>query len=463
MTNSTLFPSLLPEAFECFTALERSIKEAVPLNRIQYHRLSVSIRTVWEGLTKSRDERDSHYLSQAESVSAYMHYFFPWNLYRFTRLFSGLEIKLGDAGVAVDLGSGPLTVITALWIAKPELRSKKITFYAVDRSSHIMEAGLAVLERLAVDMTKQPLAWKIIRVKERFGAKIKEKADFVSAAFVINELSQKNRMPFSEQGKALAYTLKGYVKETGSIMLLDAGTPRSSGMLSSIREALINYDFKIASPCPHDLPCPMPGPFKSGLVEHSYDEDDDDDEKSQIRERRHTFSRGDMSNQKIPGASGGFKKKTPWCHFIFDTQNAPAWLTTLSDKAGLPKESAALSFVYLVNTNTKIDAGKPDLKVAKAESQEADTCAVRIVSETFPLPDRAKGTYACTELGYSLVANYTREDLHPGIMLHLVKPSAQSRDRKSGAVLFTYGKPFVRENTVNTENETIYKKNKKPY
>ena len=83
------------------------------------------------------------------------------------------------------------------------------------------------------------------------------------------------------------------------------GVPLAGRFVSLMRDSLMRLDFMPASPCPHEGVCPF------------------------------------------AGLRGG-----KWCHFVFDTADAPKALHALSDEAGLSKDRAALSFVYAVSVIT---------------------------------------------------------------------------------------------------------------
>ena len=98
-----------------------------------------------------------------------------WNLIRLTKLFSNINfdsVNLSDGDFCLDIGSGPLTVVTALWLTRPELRSKKITWYCLDISKEVLSLGenifLSVAAKTLSD-SEEELPWKIIRVKGSFG------------------------------------------------------------------------------------------------------------------------------------------------------------------------------------------------------------------------------------------------------------------------------------------------------
>lgn len=106
-----------------------------------------AIKNLSHQLTDDRNSRRLGYMNEAGYISAYISYFMWWNLVRMTRLFANLPKKAFEPllnpenPVAIDVGSGTLTVVSALWLARPELRSKKITWYCMDLSQSALSAG----------------------------------------------------------------------------------------------------------------------------------------------------------------------------------------------------------------------------------------------------------------------------------------------------------------------------------
>jgi len=182
-----------------------------------------------------------------------------------------------------------------------------------------------------------------------------------------------------------------------------------------------------------------------------------------------------------------------WCHFVFDTADAPAALLKLSDEADLPKDRAALSFVFskraafesdteiAIEEPAAITAGGPGATADSAESSEssdsADTAAVpaakavkgakaapvsasfasdtvnrlsgmftglrvRITSDPIKLPDFYTGRYGCSELGMVMItgtyqaADYLKE-CNSGSLIEVPMPDKRSpeRDYKTGAII----------------------------
>jgi hypothetical protein len=144
-----------------------------------------------------------------------------------------------------------------------------------------------------------------------------------------------------------------------------------------------------------------------------------------------SLNRGGSTNR---AGSGGKEK---WCHFAFDTDDAPAKLHSLSVAAGIPKERAVLSFL-LAGGDTQ--GATPDNRIA-----------VRVISDTFPvqniggrLNDHTArfGRYACSAAGSVLITGSAEEmaSTPAGTLLRLALPAGEKRDPKSGALIF---EPFA--------------------
>ena len=329
---------------ENFDDILQNIK---PLSSKQLYQLPNLIKELSHQLTDERSSRHNGYMNQTVMLTAYSRYFMWWNLFRLTNLFRGFPKNcfdfLKDDDYCLDLGSGPLTIPVALWLSRPELRKKKLTWYCTDISQTALSLGeeiyLSVVAKTLTNETEtQP--WKIIRVKGELGTEIRNKASFVTCANMFNELYYDTAKPLEEQAKKYTNTLISYATEKSMILVVEPAFPRSSRFISLTRDALIRKKFSIISPCPHTKECCMDG-----------------------------------------------RKGGKWCHFVLDTSFAPKKLHKLSDKAGLPKDRASLSFVFAQNF----------------EEIQNDELKIRVVSDMIKLPQNAIGRYACSRLGLTLV------------------------------------------------------------
>ncbi|MBQ0051131.1 MAG: hypothetical protein KBT11_03595 [Treponema sp.] len=386
-----------------------------------------AIKNLSHQLTDERGNRRIGYMNDAGFISAYISYFMWWNLVRLTRLFSNLPksaFELEDGSVALDIGSGPLTVPIALWLARPELRSKKITWYCMDLSQTALSAGedlylsiaaktiAAGKESSEANQNNEDLqnensinTWRIIRVKGPLGTSIKEKADLVTCGNVFNEIVQRNEMPTDFLAKKYSGDLISYMeKETEkkqTLLLIEPGDPHSARFVSLMRDAFIRRDFIPVAPCTHTAECPMAGRTHGKAV-------------------------------------NSYGKNAKWCNFAFNTDSAPAKLLKLSEKAGLPKERAGLSFILAQKAAvSKENPASKQTSGKTKQNPEAEKTFIRIASDFIRLPDLHKsGYYACSQFGMLLAIDESHVQPKNGELLQIKTPENLSeRDKKSGALI----------------------------
>ena len=414
-SQSKLAQSLFAEAsvpkdaqkiIEDFDSIIQGIR---PLNSRQLQQLPENIRNLSHQMTDDRSSRRLGYMNENIQLSAYVRYFTWWNLVRLTRLFSNLpatSFPKSDC-ICLDLGSGPLTVVTALYLARPELRSRRLTWYCLDVSANSMSLGEEIYLSVCARIGGEP--WQIIRIKGSFGAFMKQKAGFITCANLLNELNQGSDMPPEFQVKKYYEQFQTYASEEASFLIVEPGVPKSSRTLSLLRERFIKDGAKLVAPCPHYEECPMSG-FK---------------------------------------AYTGSKHK--WCNFAFSTEAAPKKLLRLSTNAKLPKERATLSFLSIING---VSAKMDDV----ASETLPQTQSVRIISDSFRLPNYMQGFYGCSDMGLVLLSlpdsNNTRLPKPPfvpksGDLIQIGElsgsgksslgkknaPDSLPKDEKSGAII----------------------------
>ncbi len=403
MFDEKLIPAESRKIIENF---DKIVSETRGMSGKQKVALYSLIKNLSHQLTDDRNSRRLGYMNEAGFLSAYINYFMWWNLVRLTRLFANLpktafeSLEKSEKPVAVDIGSGTLTLVIALYLARPSLRAKKITWYCVDLSQTALNAGeelylsvAAMLLRNEPETEETP--WKIIRIKGALGAKIKEKADFVSCGNVFNEILQRNEQPTDFLAKKYTAELLSYLKdENSTVFLVEPGEPHSARFISLMRDALIRQNFSPVAPCPHVEECPMAG----------------------------------RTNGKTTDRYG---KNIKWCNFAFDTDSAPKNLLKLSEKSGLPKERASLSFVI----------SKKDYRVTsdndKLSRSAGEKAFIRIASDFIRLPELHKsGYYACSQFGLLLAVDESHVQPKNGELLQIKRPENLSeRDKKSGAIV----------------------------
>lgn len=390
-------PKILHSSFADFTSpiianFDEIIQGVRPLNSKQKQQLPDNIRSLSHQLTDDRASRRLGYMNDNIQLSSYIRYYTWWNLVRLTKLFANLPASIfpsqNENGnnrdsplVCLDLGTGPLTVIIALWIARPELRNRKFKWYCLDVSGNAMSLGEDVYLSIAASSGETP--WQIVRVKGPFGTNLREKADFITCANMFNELDQASDMPPEFQSKKYFDQLSVYAKPYANFLLIEPGVPKASRTLSLLRTRFINAGFSIESPCPHALDCPMNG-FKA-----------------------------------YTGSSN------KWCNFAFNTENAPAKLLKLSELAKLPKERATLCYLAVCGKKTS------DSK----ETNNTNEILCRVASDPFKLPGNKTGFYACSKLGLTLLKGNRNLKSGDLISVKIKTPDSLPKDEKSGALI----------------------------
>jgi hypothetical protein len=372
-----------PESNDIIEHFNDIIAGTRPLNSKQQEQLPTYIKILSHKLTDERGTRRIGYMNETTAVTAYIHYFQWWNLVRLIRLFSNLPadaFTLSNGDYALDIGSGPLTVPIALWLARPELRKVKLTWYCMDISQTVLAAGEELFLSIAARTSLQNEdPWKIIRVKGALGTVIKQKAALVTCANVLNELTQTNTMPPDFLAKKYTQDLLSYVspQKTATVLIIEPGFPRAARFVSLLRDALIRKNFMPKAPCTHTNLCPMDG-----------------------------------------------KRGGKWCNFAFPTEDVPPALQKLSTKAGLPKERAVLSFILSRRDEIQELPVKP--------------INIRITSDAIYLPElHRSGYYACSPHGLLLVIdekNYRPKNGDLMTISTLPDQENQIYDQKTGAI-----------------------------
>lgn len=414
------------------------VQTVQPLSAKQLELLPRSIRELSHLLTDERSRRKGSYMNSAPLLSAYIRYFMWWNLYRLVSLFAATEQTafdfLYDGSVCLDIGSGPLTVPLALFLARKELRGKKLIWYCMDSGSSALALGerlfYACCERLNAG-TSAPCPWRIVRVKGQAGTAIKSKADLITCANVFNEAYWSSKMSLKAEAQKDVRLLLSYAglsdtdsgtyangkdnrtvpgKRCCAVFVAEPGIPRSARFVGLLRDELIRKKMHIVSPCTHENECPMNKPSCS-----------------------------------------------KWCHFVLNTKTAPQALQRLSDKAFLPKDRASLSFVF-ASSVMSAPCAAADSVVQRAETDgarrrtahtaSAAPALMRVCSDTIALPEKKAGCYACAPWGLTLLAqkdlsetsNKNIRSLKSGdsvpIKVCMQDVKNMAKDRKSGAKIY---------------------------
>ena len=397
--------------FSGLTAESKNILEHFPALLDQILRLGAKkkqllpqhIHTLFHELTDERSSRKTHYLNDPVKLSAYAHYYVWWNLVRLTKLLQNIDIQLDDGDYAADFGSGPLTFICALWIAKPELRKKRLTWYCVDISNKALSFGeelfLAFCAYTGTKNDNGEIPWTVKKICGAFGTPLSEKVSLVTEANMFNEIFWNSPLSLDNQAKKTCHTVMHYLKPTGSVLFIEPGIPLAGEFLSLLRTEFLEAGFTISAPCPHRGMCCFPNrPPQTGAA-------------------------------KTPIA---FHK---WCHFTFETHDSPNSLLRLSESSHLGKERASLSFLYGSISSPSNSMGRQEAKrvltadkkttafsgntitaltdkgrSAESELQMPAGIPVRICSDIIKPEANTIGRYACSEKGFMFITSHAYKE-----------------------------------------------------
>lgn len=397
-----VFSELTSEAKNILEHFPMLLDQILPLDAKKKQLLPQHIHTLFHELTDERSSRKTHYLNDPVKLSAYTHYYVWWNLVRLTKLLQNLDIRLDDGDYAADFGSGPLTFVCALWIAKPELRKKRLTWYCVDISNKALSFGEDLLLALCAYTGKKnnngEIPWTVKKVCGAFGTALSEKVSLVTEANMFNEIFWNSPLSLDDQAEKTSRTVMHYLKPNGAVLFIEPGIPLAGEFLSLLRTEFLAAGFSVYAPCPHAGVCCFP-------------------------------NRPPQGGTKAPVA---FHK---WCHFTFETHDSPENLLRLSEASHLGKERASLSFLYGTLSLSALSSGT-------AEKASVEGIPVRICSDIIKPNPQTIGRYACSEKGFMLITGHAYKEsvlntAVSGTLLVLPEASVKlnQRDKKTHALL----------------------------
>jgi len=399
--GTPVFSELTLEAKNILKHFPALLEQVLPLDAKKKQLLPQHIHTLFHELTDERSSRKTHYLNDPVKLSAYTHYYVWWNLVRLTKLLQNLEIPLDDGDYAADFGSGPLTLVCALWIAKPKLRKKRLTWYCVDISNKALSFGEELFLALCAYTGKKDngeIPWTVKKVCGAFGTPLSEKVSLITEANMFNEIFWNSPLSLDEQAEKTYRTVTQYLKPSGSVLFIEPGIPLAGEFLSLLRTEFLEAGFSIYAPCPHVGVCCSPNrPLQGGI--------------------------------KTPVA---FHK---WCHFTFETHDSPENLLRLSEASHLGKERASLSFLYGTLSSSALSSGN-------AEKASSEGIPVRICSDIIKPDPQTIGRYACSEKGFMFITGHAYKEsvlntAVSGTLLILPEEAVKfhQRDKKTHALL----------------------------
>jgi hypothetical protein len=420
--GNALFPPLPPAARQALALFPEALKRVRPLSAAQRRSLPEDAAELSRLLTVERTALRRPYWLSPAFASAYLYYFLPWNLLRLTRLFSSLSLPDPRSfapveALLVDVGSGPLTLPIALWMARPDLEDAPLGVFALDSAPQPLEMGKALFRALG-EMTGRRV-WPLHTERGRIG-RLETSARglnrrfaggharpwLVTAANALNEFHARpgRKRTFNKTlgddgdcGAPAADILRFFFPlqaarwpESPTFLAVEPGTRLGGRTIMTLREQAGEGGLTPLAPCPHNAVCPL---------------------------------------RKNRGSA--------WCHFTFDCAGAPDWLERFSGEAGLAKTSLSLSFLLLRRDGAALEAGKPPDGGLGGEKP----VAVRVLSAPFAVPGLAgRARYACCAKGLLLLEDAA--GLAQGDLLRVRLTRNAPRDAKSGALIVRARSPL---------------------
>ncbi len=380
----TPFFSALPPSFQQEFELLPTVLDAVmPVNAKQFKELPYAVRDLSALLTTEREFLSKPYWGVPRLTSAYLRYFLPWNILRFASILATLpflSLKTENP-LVVDCGSGPLTFPIALWLTRPDLRIKKLTFVCTDVNQHPLNLGREIFTLLRqrtqadspweVHCLRAPLEKAAQEARSKYGA-----VSLLCLANVLNEWEGKKARHLSLEERMDEFFIRNVpmLAADGEILLMEPGTRLGGKLITTAREiARLQEDtgsgMFASAPCPHQAPCPLA--------------------------KLHTEEKSMAS------------RTNAWCHSNIPPAFVPAFLQDLSQKAGLHKDTLSISYLHLLQKSHAPEPQLAGIQKAATQGEEQATgpmLTARILSEAFPVPGQnGRARYACTEQGLALV------------------------------------------------------------
>lgn len=361
-----LFTPPQQESIEEITTLYKAIRTVMPLKRNQYNMLPRAIQELSSILTQHRGEMPFYWSSPA-LLSAYFYYFMPWNLVRLAQVLPNIDLPTPSYfekhPSILDIGSGTLTIPLALWLYRKELRNIPLTIYCYDTAKNPMVYGKRLLEAIMPSSE-----WKIILIDARKShyKSIKTKVALTVASNVANELVQRKTSCIEDTLTHFYTMLTSHLEENGQALCIEIGTRLGGTIISTLHDIVLQEEeYSILAPCTHQSMCPY-----------------------------------------------STEKASTWCHFSFADFIAPQWLTTLSQRAYLPKTTLSTSLLHI---GTKKEA----------------IYNSRVLSAPIYIPTTKEHVrYVCREEGIAVLENAKR--YVQGTALNTTTITPQRIDEKTG-------------------------------
>jgi len=207
-----------------------------------------NILTLAEGFTMAKSDRVKGYMGRPEFLSAYLHWYLPWNLIKLSHVLT--QVRFDPPTQVTDYGAGPLTFALAVLLVHPEWAENDMGWSLVEPQVSSMTAGLDLLEAVA-EKAGLKLAWKWTKIHGRLGEVIKRRADWVSAIHVWNETPLKS--------EAFLPQIRKYATEKAVFWVAEPGDRSGGKKIFSLRSRVLEEGLPIHAPCTHRASCPATG------------------------------------------------------------------------------------------------------------------------------------------------------------------------------------------------------------
>ena len=470
--HSPLFSAPDEFASRGMARLFSALDEVMPMNGAQKRDLPAACRELSAMLTTDRDTLDRPYWTAPRFTSAYLRYFLPWNLVRLSSLLPGLDFgRIPDEPLILDMGSGPLTLPLALWLSRPDLRSKPVTIVASDTTPHILELGRKLFDILRAELAPE-CTWTIRTMRatvtqalHRLHAK-PGTLWMMTTGNVLNEMEERRARPghqMSDRMRDLLENAATMLMDEGLIFSVEPGTRQGGRLLANLRKSALGgveeepeYEDLTAFALREEQADRRSGrpARRADFADGMDDEFDSWDEEDEL-----LFGQPPLFTPLAPCPHAAScpmldRRTTAWCHVKMPVEHAPQALRELSARASLDKDSISLSFLLLKKLREE-EAEAMDAALSESRGQRRPQSrrklSARIVSDAFVVPDyRGRARYACTELGLALIPDSAH--LAPGSLCEGWTTS--DFDRKSHAFIMELDdRDEARRPTVRTSHD----------
>lgn len=219
------------------TALDAELAAVPP------KRLASATAALSERYRNLRPARGGLFLNSDEDVAAYAAYRMPAT---FAAIFSAL-VQLHDQWLGepprtlLDVGAGPGTAMWAARTVWPALEDVLL----LERDERMIAFGQRLASRADAPGIREA-RWQRADLLSSWEA---EPRDLVIAGYVLNEIPE---------GKREAVIDRLWSQASGSLVLIEPGTPVGFALIRQARRQLIAAGATVLAPCPHDRACPMP-------------------------------------------------------------------------------------------------------------------------------------------------------------------------------------------------------------